>query len=105
MPKRTIVQVNDEEEGEAPVWFASYADEWNHKEMTEGKDIIKQPVLTLEELADFCDQEAESRNNHAYVGTHRILAALLHQKIGRAEATALMQEIAEYGGLDGMRGA
>lgn len=67
-------------------------------------DIDKSPELTLEEIADFSDTEAESRNNHAFVGTHRILTALLHTKLGREQATAIMREIAEYGGLDGMSG-
>jgi hypothetical protein len=67
-------------------------------------NIDKSPALTLEEIADFSDQQAESKNNHDFTGTHRILAALLHQKLGREQATAIMREIAEYGGLDGMSG-
>lgn len=67
-------------------------------------DIDKNPALTLEEIADFSDTEAEARNSHEYCGTHRILAALLHRKLGREQATAIMREIAEYGGLDGMSG-
>lgn len=62
------------------------------------------PPPTLEELADFCDANAESRNNHDFVGSHRILAAILHKKVGRKTATAIMQEIAELGGLDGASG-
>ena len=62
------------------------------------------PVLTLETLANFCDQEAESRNNHRFVGSHRILSALLFKQLGREKATIIMQEIAGYSGLDGMMG-
>ena len=64
----------------------------------------KDPILTLEELADFCDQEAESRNNHNFVCSHKILSALLFKQLGREKATKIMQEIAEYSGLDGMMG-
>ncbi len=67
------------------------------------KDIIDEhPVMKLEELVQMCDQEAESRNNHDYVGAHRILATLLFNKLGREKATEIMLEIAEYGGLDAM---
>ena len=62
------------------------------------------PILTLEELADLCDQEAESRNNHNYVGLHKLVATLLFKQLGREKATKIMQEIAEYKGLDGMKG-
>jgi len=97
MPKRTIVLANDEGEGKEAQWFPVYADDW-YTETKEGD-------ISLEALADLCDGEAESRNNHEYVGAHRILAALFHQKLGREQATSLMREIAEYGGLDGMTGA
>ncbi len=58
----------------------------------------------LEELAQMCDLNAESRNDHDYVGAHRLLAALLFTKVGREKATEIMLEIAEYGGLDYMVG-
>lgn len=62
------------------------------------------PVLGLKELADFCDGNAESRNNHEFVGTHRLLAAFLNRHVGTVKATALMMDIAMRGGLDGMSG-
>ncbi len=60
--------------------------------------------LGLEELAEMCDLNAESRNDHEYIGAHRLLAALLFKKVGRDKATEIMFEIAEYGGLDYMVG-
>lgn len=57
-------------------------------------------MATLEELADLCDQNAASRNNHAFVGAHRMLAAILHQQVGRETAARLLRAVAEYGGLD-----
>lgn len=59
---------------------------------------------TTEELADLCDQDAESCNNHFAVGTHRLLAVLLCNKVGDDYANKIILEIAEYGGLDGMNG-
>lgn len=59
---------------------------------------------TLEMLANFCDQGAENTNAHDFVGSHRLLAALLFRRLGRETATAIMREIAELGGLDGMNG-
>jgi hypothetical protein len=97
MPKKEIWRFTDEDDGEVSLDYAwSYATKWDN--------IDKSPVLSLEEVADFSDHEAEGRNNGSYVGAHRILAALLHRKLGREQATEVMREIAEYGGLDGMSG-
>lgn len=56
----------------------------------------------LERDADYCDTQAESRNDHDYVGAHRILAALLYKEVGREAATRIMAKIRRRGGLDGM---
>jgi len=98
MPKQEIWRFTDEDDGEVTLDYAlsDYVNAW--------ENIDKSPVLTLEEIADFADREAEGRNNGTYVGAHRILAALLHRKLGREQATEIMREIAEYGGLDGMNG-
>lgn len=93
MPKKTIVLVKGDE-----YTHLEYEDE-----VWEG-EIIKNYDPSLEELADFCDQNAESGNNYAFCGSHRILAALLHKTLGREQATKVMLGIAEYGGLDGMSG-
>jgi hypothetical protein len=69
-----------------------------------GEVINSSPTPTVEELADFCDANAGSRNNHDFVGSHRVLAALLYARLGRESATGIMREIAEFGGLDGMSG-
>jgi hypothetical protein len=65
--------------------------------------VVSGPNMTLEMLADFCDQNAESCNAHEYVGAHRILACVLHCE-GRELATRIMRIIAEHGGLNGMNG-
>jgi hypothetical protein len=95
MPKCELWKYMDED---GKGYTVGYEGEW----LTSNVD--KNPDLSLEELADFSDGQAESRNNHEYRGTHRILAALLHRKLGRVQATEIMREIAEYGGLDGMSG-
>lgn len=99
MPRQDLWKVQ-EDDGE---WSVEYPASWHARHSSED-EINKHPTLTLEELADFSDRKAESRNNHAFTGTHRILAAFLHKKPGRVQATEIMQGIAEYGGLDGMSG-
>jgi hypothetical protein len=69
-----------------------------------GPVVDESPTATLEELADFCDQLAESGNAHDFVGTHRLLAVLLHRYAGREKATAILREVAERHGLHGMSG-
>jgi hypothetical protein len=64
--------------------------------------IVPGPEMTIENIADFCDLNAESRNNHSYVGVHRLLSAILHAQYGRENATKTIRTIAEYGGLDEM---
>lgn len=59
---------------------------------------------TTEELANLCDQDAESCNNHFAVGMHRVLATLLRVTFCDEYVNKIMLEIAEYGGLDGMNG-
>ena len=95
MPQHTIYRVSDANEREA---YLSYD---NGYPFVQAVDVS---TVTLEELADFCDREAESRNNFDYIGTHRILAAFLHRCLGRDTSTMLMLEIARYGGLDAMSG-
>lgn len=60
---------------------------------------------SLEELVGLCDHGAENCNAHEFVGTHRLLGAVLFRSIGREHATEIMAEIAIRGGLDGMNGA
>ena len=94
MPKRKIIRLGNEIENHL------------HYKEDELYDPImdENPIFTLEELTNFCDEEAESRNNHNFVGSHKILSALLFKQLGRKKATIIMQEIAEYSGLDGMMG-
>lgn len=55
---------------------------------------------TLEDIAAFCDMEAESANRHGMVGVHLWLALYLQREVGREAATRILREIAERGGLD-----
>lgn len=97
MPKKALWRYLGDDFDEPQLdYAASWVGRWDN--------VDKNPVLSLEEIADFCDIQAEARNGHAFVGAHRILAALLHRKLGREQATEIMKEIAEYGGLDGMSG-
>src|ERR1700730_8405924 len=98
MPKSPLIQVYDPE---GKYWYTDYEND-PLEEITDISRIRKE--IPLKALADFCDQQAGSRNNGEYVGTHRILAMLLYKTAGLEEATRIMHEIAEYGGLDGMSG-
>lgn len=60
--------------------------------------------ITLKQLVNFLDEEAEQRNNHNFVGAHRILGALLMDEVGQDIALQIMKRIAAFRGLDGMSG-
>ena len=60
--------------------------------------------LTLEQMADALDQDAENINAHDFVQTHRALAALLYQEIGRRKATVIFRRLMRYSGIHGMLG-
>lgn len=64
--------------------------------------VDENPDLTIAVIANICDQNAELLNHHSFVGTHRILAALLNNIVGESDTHKIMFGIAEYGGLDGM---
>jgi hypothetical protein len=96
MPRKEIVIVRNSED---PDFYIDYKDEILLAEGDKTEDSIP-----LKLLADFCDQYAESRNNHDFCGTHRLLAVILLKHVGEDKATSIMREIAEYGGLDGISG-
>jgi hypothetical protein len=81
-------------------------DDWEIGTDAKGRGVTVAAIeqVTLERLADMCDQNAEARNHSGFIGAHRILAALLHQQLGREQATRLLWEIASRDGLDGMNG-
>lgn len=93
MPKRHIVRMAESDGSTWVDYFSEYE-----------TIVDENPILGIEELADMCDQNAESRNNHGAVGMHRILAALLYDMVGQYYTNVVMREIAEYGGMDGMNG-
>jgi hypothetical protein len=104
MPKRQLVWVHDDEDPALdPRTFLGTDADWA---VTESYvRLATDPEPTLEQLADFCDEQAALCRHLDVVGAHRVLAALLHRRLGRTPATRLLQEIAEYGGLDGLCGA
>lgn len=61
------------------------------------------PDADLEDLAELCDVDAEGANHHAFVGAHRELGILLRRWAGREVATSILREVAERGGLHGLR--
>src|SRR5579864_7274182 len=94
------------ETGEA-IPFLRYAhDGWPTPKEEPGPDVVsRNPTdATLEELVRLCDQMAENRNAHDFVGVHRLLGAVLFRQYGRMAATRTMMEIASLGGLDRMNG-
>ena len=95
-PRLTIVFVKDDDDDESPhdKGYLDYKDEWDEATTATIADV------TLEELADLCDRNAEQRNNHTFVGAHRVLASILFSTVGREAATRVMWEGACYGGLD-----
>jgi hypothetical protein len=66
-------------------------------------DEVIDGVPTLKDLANLCDQNAESINAHDFVGVHRLLSTLLAARVAD-DAYGIMKQIAELGGLHGMNG-
>ena len=93
--KKIVRITNIEDE----ISYLDYADNYHSR----NRSVENNPIFTIEEVADFCDLNAEGRNNHAYTGVHRILAALLYKHVP-THTLSIMKEIAESGGLDAMNG-
>ena len=60
--------------------------------------------VTAEALADMMDRNAEGCNAHDFVCSHRGLAQVLGQEVGREAATRILRRLADYEGLYGMVG-
>jgi len=54
---------------------------------------------TWEQLAAYCDQEAENANYHDFVGAHREIALLIVEETDDATAARVLRKIAERGCL------
>lgn len=54
---------------------------------------------TLEEWAELCDLHAENCNYHDFVGVHKVLGFMLANELGMTQATKIMRQIAQRGGL------
>lgn len=90
MARYSLVWINDDG------WRLSHDDEYVKRLSLETKSADD---ATLEDLAEFCDSEAENANYHNLVGAHEIVAAALLKAGGREKATEMMRVIAEFGGL------
>lgn len=60
--------------------------------------------ITIEQIADMLDSDAEDINAHDFVTIHRALAALLYKKLGRGKATEILMLLIDFGGLHGITG-
>jgi hypothetical protein len=94
MATQKLVRVKDDE-GDEYIKHEHKVTQWDG-------EIIQRDGFDLEDIAFFCDHEAEGRNNHKFVGVHELLAGLLLKRLGREVATSIMLDIAEHGGLDGL---
>ena len=92
-PKRLYMVA---EEPDGPEWLAYDKEEVSRK--------ATDADLTLERMADFLDHDAENINAHDFVESHRALAALLYQEVGRKKATEIFRRLVNYRGLHGMIG-
>ena len=93
MPRDHLVWLTDATDPQAGRWLG--VEGWNGDDLSPDQE----PPPTLEEYANYADENAEQDNYHALVGAHRVLAVLLCRTVGREQATAVMREIAEWGGL------
>jgi hypothetical protein len=64
--------------------------------------VVEPPQFTLEELADYADEQETRSEGVVDLGINRLLAALLYRLLGRQQATAVMYEIACWGGIRSM---
>jgi len=94
----TIVRVWDEDGKRGPLALLDN-DKRKQNEDVRDSAVEEGPTVSLEEIANLLDQDAENWNLHDFVGTHRCLAKLLHQQLGRDRATAVLKNVAEHGGL------
>ena len=76
---------------------------WVREDWLTDSDIVlsrDESQITLEELANICDNNVEQDNDcMGFTGQHRILAQLLFNQFGREEATKFMLTLAKHGGL------
>jgi hypothetical protein len=94
LKKHTLVWIDYEDGSDLCIGYRDECEKYDK--------IVSGPEMTLEQIADFCDLNAENRNNHSTIGIHRLIATILYRKLGRNIATEILQDIAEYGGLDEM---
>lgn len=90
--KHKIILVK-EEDSEPYIAWASDADMYDKDQI-----LSKNPKPTLEELAEFLDQDAENANYHDFVGVHETLSSILRRRCP-AVAMEVMMEIISRGGL------
>jgi hypothetical protein len=91
----TLYRVIDQESGTAFLIEERDVEDYEEPEYA----IDRAPVLNSEELADWCDREAENANYHRMVGAHMWLSGILVKEAGEDVATKVMRAIADVGGL------
>lgn len=105
MPEIWLIEDADEcadKNGNAIPFYKFVGDTFKPSESTvRAKHAAK---ATLHELADLCDQDAETMNAHDYAGVHRLLGTMMLRVISKTEATRIMRHVAEHRGLHGMNG-
>ena len=70
---------------------------------TEGDETKSARAATAAELAQYCDEVLELENYHSLVGVHARLLAILESRTSPAKAKAIMRDLAEQGGIYGLR--
>jgi hypothetical protein len=65
--------------------------------------VATQADITCDGLASMLDQEAENVNFHDFVGVHQNLAKLLLDEVDEDDATEIMRQISNHGGLHKMQ--
>lgn len=84
------------EHAAGPEWLSYEPEEYSRK--------ATEADLTLEVVADFLDHAAENINAHDFVESHKAMAALLYQEVGRKKATEIFRRLLKYRGIHGMIG-
>lgn len=93
--KTTFYRVTAKEGGEMFLIEKRDAEDYKGSDYT----VDRAPVLTSEELANWCDDAAENANYHQMAGAHMWLSGVLVKEAGEDVAIKVMRAIANVGGL------
>jgi len=96
--KRKLVFFREEEGG--PEFLDYSSPKWH----MHGERPALPKEVSLNMLAEMCDQDAENKNRHDFCGAHKALAKFLRETLPIKTVEKVMYELAERGGLHGMNG-